>query len=412
MVPFFVVDRPISLEIIKGLNIPKGSRIGLMAHANTSSNFRQAFRRYPGKRVIKMCDSAIFHVGRSQNSYAKLFQKYQEMGADYGVMIDVFGDTEATIRSARLGLGAYNAMPRSFRLVGVAQGTTVSEYLDCYRRLKKLGYTDIAVGGLLQKRERSARYMHVGNESLLEEVLKRIRKEFDPTWLFVLGCLHPSRLAMFNELGVWGDYKGWIFEYKTRDETLEDTITKLRTNHLPHAPIRFKSSKIGARLYEAVSRRERKLAEKKKLHKSLIGAKRELRDFISEMHDALLRRDKKGAELLLPLKARALLPQREQQLIIRTLRSSGISGKRAGRILGLSSETRSLKDRLVRVEATLSRRNLELMSALGECQRTKSAGVGLRRIADGIIKVLALTEQDHRISQVRAYIESTILKEI
>jgi hypothetical protein len=289
----------------------------------------------------------------------------------------------------------------------------VSEYLECYRRLKELGYRNIAVGGLLQKKERSARYLHVGNEDLLEEVLKKIRIEFDPKWLFVLGCLHPSRLAMFNELNVWGDYKGWIFEYKTRDETLEDKITKLRTNHFPHASLRFRSSKVGTRLCNAMSRRERKLAEKNRLHESLIDAKRELRDFTSEMHAfLLLNKNTKGAALLRRLKSRALLPLKEQQLIMRTLESSGMSGKRASRILALSSHTRSLKDQLVRVEATLKNRNHELMLALGDCQRAKSAGQDLRRIAREIVRVLALTEQSHRIRQVRTFIESAILKEI
>ena len=71
-----------------------------MAHANTSQNFRNAFRDYSHQRVVKMCDSAIFDERRDKTSYADLYARYEEMGADYGVMIDVLRDSDATLKSA------------------------------------------------------------------------------------------------------------------------------------------------------------------------------------------------------------------------------------------------------------------------------------------------------------------------
>lgn len=229
-VPFFVVDRPISLHILSGLEIPPGKRIGLMARANTSQRFRQLFRDFPAHgiehhQVVKMCDSAIFE--RERLRYEELFSAYEQMGADYGVMIDAWQDALKTLESARRALEVYDPGRHHFRLVAVAQGRTVSDYLSSYEKLRRLGFRYIAVGGLLQKRERSARYSSVANERLMREVLIRIKSEHKPDWLFALGCLHPSRLPFFKELGVWADYKGWLFQYRKRDETVNLHLRQL-----------------------------------------------------------------------------------------------------------------------------------------------------------------------------------------
>ena len=72
----------------------------------------------------------------------------------------------------------------------------MSEYLDCYKKLQQLGIMHIAVGGLLQKRDRSARYLQVHDEDLMRRILSAVRETFNPTWLFALGCLHTSRLPV------------------------------------------------------------------------------------------------------------------------------------------------------------------------------------------------------------------------
>jgi hypothetical protein len=218
MIPFFVVDRPISLQIIQGVKVPNDRKIGLLAHANTSANFRRLFREYPSANVIKMCDSAIFHSNRDRTTYAELFSRYEEMGADYGVIMDVLRDPSNTLESAAEALKVYSKDQFSFELVGVAQGRNVEEFLTCYEGLVGMGYEHIAIGGLLHKHGDHAPYHSVKDEGLLKDVLSEVRSKFNPSWLFVLGCLHPSRLALFTDLRVWGDYKGWIFEYRTRDD--------------------------------------------------------------------------------------------------------------------------------------------------------------------------------------------------
>jgi hypothetical protein len=138
-------------------------------------------------------------------------------------MIDVFRDCDATLKSACRALKEYKSKQHRFELVGVAQGKTVSEYIRCYKKLQKMGYTKIALGGLLRKRKNTVRYAHVrGGKTVLEKLLKEVREEFDPDWMFVLGAFHPKRVELFQKYGVWGsDCKGWIFNYLKRDEVLK-----------------------------------------------------------------------------------------------------------------------------------------------------------------------------------------------
>jgi hypothetical protein len=412
MIPFFVVDRPISLEIIKGLKIPGGKKIGLMAHANTSANFRQAFRDYPRDHAIKMCDSAIFHPDRSKNTYAELFTKYEEMGAKYGVIIDVLRDAQATIESAREALQVYDQQIHHFELVAVAQGKNLKEFLDCYAKLKKLGYTHIAVGGFLHKTENTARYIRVRDEELLCEVLKSIRQRFNPDWLFVLGCLRSSRLELFRELNVWGDYKGWIFEYKKRDDTLHETIERFSNNHLAHASLRFQNSYLGLELKRILAKRRRVVSEHSRAHKELLSAKKAVKNFTSEMYDILLGRKKKLASALKPLKSRAILRDNERALIARILTEIELPTRYTNKLNLLSTSSRQKKRIFTRAEKKLSKVNEELLSILKEAQHSKSAGQEIKAISTEIITVLGISEQTHRIDQVRKYIEDTFLSQV
>jgi hypothetical protein len=173
-------------------------------------------------RTIKMVDSGIFGKNGCDLNYDELFREYDQMNADYGVIIDVLRDAEATLASAKTALAEYRKSAHKFKLVGVAQGTNPDGYYRCYERLKELGFECIAIGGLLRKRKNTVRYVQVRCEDLLENVLRGVRKRFDPAWLFVLGALHPGRLDLFVDAGVWGsDYKGWIFNYEKKDTVIE-----------------------------------------------------------------------------------------------------------------------------------------------------------------------------------------------
>jgi hypothetical protein len=164
----------------------------------------------------------IFGKNGCHLTYEELFSAYRTMKTEYGIIIDVFGDCDETIRSAWKALKVYDAEKDRFKLVGVAQGRTVSEYLRCYEKLKVMGYSHIALGGLLRKRKNTVRYAHVRGGTFLENLLKKVRAKFEPDWLLLLGVFHPKRVELFHEYGVWGsDCKGWIFNYLKQEEVVK-----------------------------------------------------------------------------------------------------------------------------------------------------------------------------------------------
>jgi hypothetical protein len=239
MIPFLVADRPISFSIIKGISLPPGARVGIMSQAaTTTARFKELFRSYPFRvdeihpngqppdrsirlRTVKMVDSGIFGKYGCHLSYEELFASYETMGADYGIIIDVLYDPTATVQSARQAMRTYRCGRWSFQLVGVVQGKTVKQYLGCYQQLQDLGFSHIAIGGLLRRRTNTVRYVYVQGDGLLRSVLAAIRTRFDPDWLFALGAFHPKRIDLFQEYGVWGsDFKGWIFNYAKRDDVI------------------------------------------------------------------------------------------------------------------------------------------------------------------------------------------------
>ena len=256
MIPFFVADRPMSLEIIKSFwsSRPKYT-IGLMTHAQTSDRFRRLFKLYPcidtgkcsvcgttragdtsqcdvgqriAKSVVKMGDSGIFADEADRLEYGELFSRYEEMGVEFGIAIDYLHDPVNTIESARAGRLSYLEGEYNFNLVLVAQGPSVDDYLDCYEKLGELGDSHVAIGGLLRRKINSARYVSVRRESLMDSVLQSIREKFDPDWLFALGIYHPSRHAMLESNGVTGaDYKGWIFNYRHKRDLVSESLRKM-----------------------------------------------------------------------------------------------------------------------------------------------------------------------------------------
>jgi hypothetical protein len=218
-------------------------KVGVMTHALTSKNFSLLFNNYPynielryedarfldnedllAKNLMKIADSGVFTRNGCTINYNELFERYNQLGVEFGVIIDAIKDPNETIRSAMKGLRIYrkNKDKYQFKLIAVSQGKTLDEYLKCYEKLEQQ-FEYVAVGGLLKKRENSARYVRVQNEQFMYDVLTAIKKDYSPDWLFPLGCYHPSRHKKFEEIGVWGsDYKGWIFNYISKIDSLKN----------------------------------------------------------------------------------------------------------------------------------------------------------------------------------------------
>jgi len=216
-----------------------------MTHANTSAGFRQLFGRYPcvcpsscaiiggnpcphdsdvnkclfgrnlKKSTLSICDSGVFQKkGCEFKSYEELFRIYEGLGVQYGVIMDSPKEKEVTLETAQKAIDEYRTSERKFKIIGVAQGKSLDEYIQCYTQLKSMGYDHIAVGGMLQRKIKSARYVMVRDEKLMRDSLASIRRRDPHGWLFALGCYSPQRHHVFLENSLFGsDYKGWIFQY-------------------------------------------------------------------------------------------------------------------------------------------------------------------------------------------------------
>jgi len=317
MIPFFVADRSASLAILKGIFIkyPK-VKIGLMTHTFTSRNFWELFRDFPFKSplyyyqninnfkeeqilansIIKIADSGIFGKQGCTVDYEELFERYNKMGVEYGVMIDVLKDSKATLKSAERAKRIFekNRKKYRFKLIAVAQGNSLQEYLDCYGNLKK-DFDYIAIGGLLKKNVNSARYVRVQDDDFLYEILIRIREIFKPRWIFALGCYHPKRHEQLEKIGVWGsDYKGWVFNYMDKAEllrTVHDRLIAFEASNGFERHVRNGATIIGAldikiKNTESKWRAEKDDSKKRKLYSRVLLYKKQLDNEYSKIHSS------------------------------------------------------------------------------------------------------------------------------
>ena len=250
--PFLVADRPASLRIIRGANPEQFERgLGIMTHANVTETVADFVREFPssagfydhgddferddesryvtedggytalGRKIqentVRIADSGIFtKEGSDFDSYEKLYEKYEEMSVEYGIILDAINDCDGTVEEAVTAMDTYESGEYSFNLIGVAQGVSYEEYQRCYQELRDLGYDHIAIGGLLSKDgERTGAFAHVDNEEFMQAVLSQLREQYPEDWIFALGCHHPDRHHIFSELDLFGaDYKGWIYKYE------------------------------------------------------------------------------------------------------------------------------------------------------------------------------------------------------
>jgi len=250
--PFLVADRPASLRIIRGANPEQFEHgLGIMTHANVTETVADFVREFPSsagfydhdddferddesryvtedggytalgreiqENTVRVADSGIFtKEGSDFDSYEKLYEKYEEMSVEYGIILDAINDCDGTVEEAVTAMDTYKSGEYSFNLIGVAQGVSYEEYQRCYQELRDLGYDHIAIGGLLSKDgERTGAFAHVNNEEFTQAVLSQLREQYPEDWIFALGCHHPDRHHIFSELDLFGaDYKGWIYKYK------------------------------------------------------------------------------------------------------------------------------------------------------------------------------------------------------
>lgn len=145
MIPVFVLDNPDSISTLQKLKYYKGEFV-ILTHTYTSDNFKRQFQ-----------DLSDFKIGspdiykKDNMDYYKLFDEYEKMGANYGIIKYYYIDSKKTLESAKEGLEIYKNGNYHFKLMGIAQGNTVSEYVINYKNQKSLGFDIVAIGGLSDK---------------------------------------------------------------------------------------------------------------------------------------------------------------------------------------------------------------------------------------------------------------------
>lgn len=413
-----------------------------MAHANTSLNFQEALSKYPCENLdycdaigapckyrndqdkigtcperqyilshtIKMCDSGIFTKEGAMLTYTQMFEAYERMGIEYGVMIDVFRDSQATLESAKNALEAYGPYQEKFKLVAVAQGVAVEEYVECYRGLKELGFTYIAVGGLLQRVEETVRYAQVRDENFMYEVLDVIRAEYPDDWLFALGCFHPNRLVKFKERSVWGDYKGWIFQYKKRNEALNSALETFASNHLRHLENKSLTKYI-AGLQNIITERSTLIEEQKNLSRQLNQGRRELRAMLEKLHKEVVEKLPGFAAKFAKLTSHGLLKPNEESLVYRVLEELEKSeSTEAKELVAAISSNRRLKEQIETLEKQVDQINILLVKSVKKLETAKvTLPEAISEACKSIVNVVQTTEQKYRLQQVRQKMAQEIL---
>jgi hypothetical protein len=441
IVPFFVADRPMSLRLLKGLPLQKypGVRIGIMAHANTTASFQEAFRQYPCDNLghcdavegpcqytddipkcparqyilnhtVKMCDSGIFTREGATLTYDQLFEAYDRMRVEYGIMIDVFRDPHATLESAEAALQAYEPFKGSFKLVSVAQGISVEDYLDCYARLKRLGFDYIAIGGLLRRRKNTVRFPYVRSQEFMFEVLGELRERYPDDWLFALGCFHPGRLPSLMGWNVWADYKGWIFQYKKRNESLDTHLEMFVSNHLEHLGEQEFTDQVST-LLRIIALRNSVMTRQRNLSQQLVSGRRTLRAALSSLYQELQGAMPEMVTRFRDLTTHGLLDDGEEKLVGEALQSLGRQdSKEANRILENIHTNRDLKRQIKSAEDRTNRINTLLASWIIRFTAMDAhLSEETYRLSTTIASLIKRTEREHRFKQVRTKMAEEIL---
>ena len=450
-IPFFVADRPMSLRLLKGLPLQEypDVQIGIMAHANTTESFQHAFRKYPCedldfcdaiggpcqykgnidacplrshilKHTVKMCDSGIFTREGATLTYEQLFEAYIRMDVKYGIIIDVFRNPEETLKSAKEALEVYKSFRERilashpekeiFALVAVAQGKNVDQYLQNYADLKNLGYTYIAVGGLLHKIEDSARFTKVHSEEVMDDVLKKLRKKYPDDWLFALGCFHPNRLDKFRTLHIWGDYKGWIFQYKKRNETLNaylDDFIDLLSKQQLNADVTLLQVK------QVVQERNEQAYRQKELILLLTNEKRKLKHIFQALREAVKAQEPSLEQQLDECFSSGLLTKKTERFVPEIMKHVGREQAEIDDFCNAIHKCREWKAEIAHQEAALNDINVIIakkIAALNEYSLEKYQEI--KTLYNLIKDTIVETERKHRFTQVRRKIADTILSRL
>lgn len=240
--PVLVADRPNHLRIIRrALREADGEpAVGIMTHVHVTESVATMLREWPADlrdQTMLIADNGAFQADGAPTlgdtdrvDIGAIFDSYDRLGVDYGLMPDVPGDKTATEQLAWDAAARYDSErdEHDWAPVAVAQGTDVDEYWASYRDHRFLGYDHVAVGGLLEQRGGRSGAHATAREGLLWDVVLMLANASPGAWVFALGCGHERRHPRFTDLQLAGaDGKGWLHRYDLsaqREEQLADNL--------------------------------------------------------------------------------------------------------------------------------------------------------------------------------------------
>lgn len=250
--PIFVVNRSKHLLQLRELG---QESFGILATFQESDNFLSGLRTLEKPYFL---DSGVFYVPKDYSAYSpphqipwylqiecfleddfwkrrlvlnkedKIREKIKHFldrcdrfSPDYVFAPDIIHEPLLSLYLAQLTLEEYHRKRRNYKLIGVVQvGYSLYEmseivsYLDTKQFLsaliceyRRLGYTYVALGGLL-KADKSSNTTGLKfglSNSELDQLLSWTRPNF------VLGGLALTRLPILKKYQVWADSSGWIW---------------------------------------------------------------------------------------------------------------------------------------------------------------------------------------------------------
>lgn len=214
-VPFCLADRPNHVRILDRA-AAETDGFGVLTQATVSNAVENLISDLDVPVIV---DCAAFAEDEFDGTLVELFDTYERMNADYGLVPDAIGDRQATDSSVALATRLWQRGNSrwSFTPVAIAQGETPREYAASYWDCYQMGVDRIAVGGLLATDGDRSGGHATGSDDLfriLECIRDRHPQIWEETWTFALGCDHPRRRPRFADLGVQAaDSKRWLFQY-------------------------------------------------------------------------------------------------------------------------------------------------------------------------------------------------------
>jgi hypothetical protein len=268
----------VSKAIVDGVPGASGKYTLAQRHRLYRAGVRRFFRldAAPGPRVLTMGDCGAFSYVRDEEppyTPDQVIDFYDECGFDLGISVDhvILGyDPGAdenpghprrsewaarqrlTLDLAADFLARCRVRKVGFEPMGVAQGWSPTSYARAVSELQQIGYTRIAVGGMVPLKTHE-----------ILACLEQIRTVRDPgTQLHLLGITRSAQMAEFAALGVTSFDSTSAFRQAFKDDkdnyhTPDGTYTALRVPQVdanPKLKARVQAGRVAQR--EAVEREQ------------------------------------------------------------------------------------------------------------------------------------------------------------